>query len=116
MLTVPRQSRGFSMNNKQVRKPDTFPPYDMITLVVGGEDGQQERLYPTPLLTEDQIDPQLRWSGEGAMPWSVRQKLEEMGHQVQIHRRYAPFELQDGRIGVLPIDNVKITPVKLTNY
>ncbi len=44
------------------------------------------------------------------------QMLESLGAQVRQQRRFVPFELEDGRRGVLPLDEIAVQPVSRRSY
>ena len=54
--------------------------------------------------------------GEPALPTNVERELRRSGHTVERQRRLVPFDLEDGRRVVVPVDEVQVQPVRLKSY
>jgi hypothetical protein len=81
-----------------------------VTLVL--DDGGTGRLVPVevPLVEQNSLD--ANWLNQpSALPLEVQQALERMGHQVRQQRQLLPVQLEGGRQGVVPIDQIEVVPV-----
>ena len=59
-----------------------------------------------PLMNVSDVNPD--WlNSRGAVPRHVREALQESGQEFEVNRRLIPFQLEDGRWGVLPVDEVR---------
>jgi hypothetical protein len=85
-----------------------------VRLVVDG-DGVQ-RTVDVPLLDDPTLVNSFPFRNESAIPAEVLQQLEQMGHRVEHQRRLAPVELADGRWLYVPVEDVKIVPVRRQPY
>lgn len=52
----------------------------------------------------------------GPLPDELRRVLEQLGNQVRVERQLVPFEMQDGRRGIVPVDAVEVLPVSTTKF
>jgi len=50
------------------------------------------------------------------LPRDVRRSLERLGYDISEQRRIAPIQLLDGSPGIVPIDEVRITPVSRQSF
>jgi hypothetical protein len=63
-----------------------------------------------PLVERNALD--ANWMSQpSALPLEVQRALEQMGHQVRQQRQLLPVQLEGGRQGVVPIDQVEVVPV-----
>lgn len=85
-----------------------------VRLVVDG-DGVQ-RTVDVPLVDDPTLVNSFPFRNESAIPAEILHQLEQMGHRVEHQRRLAPVELQDGRRLYVPIEDVKIVPVRRQLY
>ena len=59
-----------------------------------------------PLVNVSDVNPD--WlNSRGSVPRHVRDALRESGQEFEVDRRLIPFQLEDGRWGVLPVDEVR---------
>jgi hypothetical protein len=59
-----------------------------------------------PLVNASEVNPD--WlNSRGTVPRHVREALLESGQEFEVDRRLIPFQLEDGRWGVLPVDEVR---------
>jgi hypothetical protein len=86
-----------------------------VRLVVDGE-GQDSRMMDVPLLDDPDLMESFPFSRESAIPADVLQQLEQTGHRVEHKRRLAPVQLPDGRRVLVPVEDVKIVPIKRQMY
>lgn len=85
-----------------------------VQLVVD-DDGAQ-RTVEVPLVDDPALLNSFPFQNESAIPADVLHQLEQMGHRVEYQRRLAPVELQDGRRLYVPVEDVKIVPVRRQLY
>lgn len=109
------------LSNELVRETESVnePPLDYdpaheVALIFEDPDGGAPRRVVAPLLPAEMVDERLQWHGEGALSSEIVRMFRQAGHDIQTTRRYAPIQLEDGRRMVVPIDDVKITPIKFT--
>jgi hypothetical protein len=85
-------------------------------LVLGGSGADRAESENIPIyhLTGDAA----AWPGamQPALSAGVIDALERRGHQVERHEQFVPVDLGDGRQGVIPIEQYKITPVSRRAY
>lgn len=86
-----------------------------LTLVVDDGDGRSRRVN-VPLVDDTQLGTPVNWNAEPVVPVDIQRQLEQAGHRVQRQRRYAPFQLDDGRQVVVPVEDVQIVPVGRKMY
>lgn len=79
-------------------------------LVVGGSAGSNE--VRVPIMEGDDLDDDWWRRQPAAMPAEMRQALERLGHQVHERRQLVPFDLDDGRRIMVPVDQVDVEPAE----
>jgi hypothetical protein len=84
-------------------------PLDAVTLVVN-DDGKPSEVQ-VPVVEGVVPDSQWLHAGPTGLPLDLLRALERQGHQVTQKRQFVPFQLEDGRQGLVPMDRVEITPV-----
>ena len=103
------QEEGLGRGGASLVSKDASPPpvrVAMLTLTGGeGSDGFQ---FQVPVLEGPGIDEQWLQHQPPAMPEYVQRQLERRGYQVAQRRRLLPFELEDGRRLVIPVDEVEV--------
>lgn len=50
------------------------------------------------------------------VPPEVQRMLQQAGHELRTKRRFVPFQTQDGREVLIPLDQLEITPVRSPGY
>ena len=90
------------------------PPQNLQLVVNGGPEGR--RNVQVPLVDAAGMDEALfgQWSQD--LPPEVIRMLEQDGHQVVRERKLVPFHLNDGRRGVVPMDQLEIRPVHMQKF
>ena len=85
---------------------------DNLRLVVAPGPGGERRVVDVPLVESERMNEALfgPWSQQ-QLPQEVLRMLEQNGNQVVRERRLMPFDLQDGRRVVVPMDQLEIRPV-----
>ena len=86
-----------------------------VRLVVDGDE-HGSRLMDVPLLDDPDLLESFPFRHQSAIPADVLQQLEQTGHRVEHQRRLAPVELPDGRRLLVPVEDVKIVPIKRQMY
>ncbi len=71
---------------------------------------------PVPLYEAASLDEAALAQLPPALSPELVQMLESLGAQVRQQRRFVPFELEDGRRGVLPLDEIAVQPVSRRSY
>ena len=79
----------------------------MVSLTVPGEKPGQQQTVQLPLFNGRTLDA-AALRQPSFMPASIVQQLQQMGHQVQQRRELVPVQLQDGRDGFLPVDQIDV--------
>jgi anti-sigma factor RsiW len=91
-------------------------PVGQARLVLGGSGAGRTESGNIPIyhLTGDAT----AWPGatQPALSAGVIDELERRGHQVERYEQFVPVDLGDGRQGVIPIEQYKITPVSRRAY
>jgi hypothetical protein len=85
-----------------------------VRLMVGGATGNDE--VQVPIVEGDGRDDDWWRRQPAAMPTEVRRALERQGHQVRERRRLVPFDLEDGRRVMVPVDQVDVAPADQRLY
>jgi len=85
---------------------------DNLRLVVAPGPGGERRVVDVPLVESERMNEALfgPWS-QPQLPPEVLRMLEQNGNQVVRERRLMPFDLEDGRRVVVPMDQLEIRPV-----
>jgi hypothetical protein len=98
------------------RRHDTFRPVANVQLVVDGPTGESTQVGELPMYEMPGSIEQ--WLAESAPALSpdVIQSLKERGHEIKRHVQYVPVQLEDGRQGIVPVENYQITPVSQRAY
>jgi len=79
----------------------------------GGEDSEDVRW---PMAEGEDIDLQWLYRQPSALPRSVIEQIEHMGHEVNVVRELFPVRLRDGRQGIVPVDRVELRYVGNQTY
>lgn len=87
-----------------------------LRVVVGHDVDGKPRLIEVPIWNEDDINPDWFASQGRAVPPDVRRYLEQEGNEVRETRDWIPFDLEDGRQVIVPVDEVNIVPVSRRSY
>jgi hypothetical protein len=69
-----------------------------------------------PAVESDSWDDSQLTSSPAVVPPALQQVFERLGHRVRQEREYVPFQLDDGRQMVVPVDKVSFTPVTSRAY
>lgn len=95
---------------------DTFKPVANVQLVVDGPEGESTQVGELPLYEmAGSIEDWLAGAAPALSP-AVVESLEERGHQIERHVQYVPVQLEDGRQGIVPVENYQITPISHRVY
>ncbi len=78
---------------------------DVALVVNDAGDGDEVRW---PMAEGKDIDLQWLYRQPSALPTSVIEQIERLGHQVSVVRELFPVQLRDGRQGVVPVDRVEL--------
>lgn len=95
------------------RRPSSDSPQN-VRLVVGGSPGNNE--VQVPIVEGEGVDDDWWRRPPAAMPDDVRRALERLGHQVRERRQLVPFDLEDGRRIMVPVDQVDVEPAEEQLY
>ena len=106
---------GEDQFDKRESDNDAVTHPNSVKLVVGDEPDDME-VIDLPIVENANADETWLSDREPVFPEDVRQALERMGHEVQRQRRFYPFQLNDGRQLVLPVDDVKVQFVGNRGY
>jgi hypothetical protein len=83
-------------------------PLANVRLVVDGPQGASQEI-ELPVMEGGSLDELL--SGQGsAIPAEVQRALERLGHRVRQRRQLVPFDLEDGRRLIVPVDEIDVHP------
>jgi hypothetical protein len=83
-------------------------PLTNVRLVVDGPQGAAQEI-ELPVVEGGSLDELL--SGQGsAIPAEVQRALERLGHRVRQRRQLVPFDLEDGRRLIVPVDEIDVHP------
>lgn len=77
----------------------------MVRVRSASQGGESQEV-DVPLIRASQVNPDWLHS-RGTLSPKVRRDLRNAGHDVEEFRRLIPFELEDGRWGVIPVDEVR---------
>jgi len=89
---------------------------ERIPFVVHGEDGGVIKEFDLPIHDQSDIEAWQQTVGQSSVPIDWIDNLKKLGHRIERQRRYVPYDLQDGRRLIVPIDEVNIIPVSQTVY
>ena len=78
-----------------------------VSVPVKGPGGETEQ-FDVPVAAGPGIDAQWLWNQPPALPRDLVRELERRGHRVRQDRQLIPFELEDGRQVVVPVDQVDV--------
>jgi hypothetical protein len=95
--------------------PDDVSPR-MLSLVVDGADPDGAQRISLPLRNASDLPDDWWLNDSSAVTSQLRELLEETGHRVQQRRKLWPFELQDGRQVVVPVDQYEVEPSDYAQY
>jgi hypothetical protein len=120
---TPSQNAIDDARNNQValESPDaalggrTQRPLDNVRLVWDGPPGQSQSI-ELPVVEGKSLDENWLHSDSSAFPPEILRALEKMGHRVEQRRELVPFEMQDGRRLIVPVDQVEVQPVSRRAY
>ncbi|MEX2118610.1 MAG: hypothetical protein WD847_03295 [Pirellulales bacterium] len=84
-------------------------PLANVRLVVDGPQGASQE-FELPVMEGGSLDELLAGQGS-AIPAEVQRAFERLGHRVRQRRQLVPFELEDGRRLIVPVDEVDVHPV-----
>jgi hypothetical protein len=112
--SAPAQFAGNPAAGHDVNPADPAIPQNLQLVVNGGPEGR--RNVEVPLVDAAGMDEALFGQWSQALPPEVIRMLEQNGHQVVRERRLVPFHLNDGRRGVVPMDQLEIRPVNMQTF
>ena len=78
-------------------------------------DGQLQEIQ-VPFVDDPAISPEWLTTSSPAMPQEILRDLQRSGHLIEQSRQLVPFDLQDGRRVVVPVDHVNIHYVGNRSY
>ncbi|MBS0208112.1 MAG: hypothetical protein JSS27_04075 [Planctomycetes bacterium] len=83
-----------------------------VTVLVNDAAGRAQQMH-VPLV-EGSPDAWRQWTQglqqASPLPAELQKLLEQSGHRIDQHRQLMPIRLSDGRIGIVPVDQVEIHP------
>src|SRR5581483_9950326 len=82
-------------------------PWQNVTVVA--DDGSSRQM-ALPVVEGQSLDDPWLFDRPSALPPDVQRALERMGNSVRTQRRLVPFHLEDGRRGVVPMDQIEVQP------
>jgi hypothetical protein len=85
--------------------------WGQVQLVVDGSPESGGSPVQVPVIDQPTMDNAWLLNRPSAMPADVQRVLERMGNQVQQQRQLMPFQLEDGRRVVVPVDQIDVRPV-----
>ncbi|MHB1036853.1 MAG: hypothetical protein ACYC35_23045 [Pirellulales bacterium] len=93
----------------------TGPRWQTVRLRLGDSAGDGQSLN-VPVVEGANMDETWVQNQGSAVPPDVVRVLERMGHEVQQERQLWPIQLDDGRRGLVPVDDVKVRYVGNPSY
>lgn len=93
------------------QRPDSPDP-DVVTFWTNDEQGNRRSL-PTRLIEADELNQRLGVEFRSAVSPEVRRQIEQRGYRLQSRQRYAPLNIDDGRLLVLPVEDMQLAPAPL---
>jgi hypothetical protein len=106
---------GGSASGFGTARPGLKSDGNNVTLVVDGPDGAPSPV-KLPLVDQRQLEAGWPWNRPSPLPADVLQALERMGNQVRQQRELVPYQLEDGRRVVVPVDRIEVQPVNMRAY
>ena len=91
------------------------PGVHVVGLAGRGTDGKQHT-YGLPAVSRDRLDEDWLRELPSAVPEEVTQKLRRAGHDVELSRRLIPFQLEDGRRLLVPVDELDVRQAMYPYY
>jgi hypothetical protein len=91
------------------------PRWQTVRLRLGDAAGDSQSLN-VPVVEGSNLDENWVENQGSALPPNVVRMLERMGHEVQQQRQLLPIQLDDGRRGLVPVDDVKVRYVGNPSY
>lgn len=85
------------------------PDEDVVTFWTSDDSGGRRSLR-TRLVDADKLDERLGVRFRSAIPPEVRQRYEDQGYRFQSRQRYAPLNMDDGRVLVVPVEDLQVKP------
>lgn len=107
--TEPPVSAPFQPQGIEPKLPEApSEAWKMVTLT--GPDGPEGPVgsLRLPAIERDSLDEAWLSRFPAAMPDNVLRALKRTGHRVRRHRELVPFEMQDGRRLVVPVDQIEV--------
>ena len=95
---------------------DAFKPVANVRLVVDSPAGDSTPVGELPLYEVSGSVEEWLAAEAPALPKELLKSLEDRGHQIKRHVQYVPVQLEDGRQGIVPVENYQITPVSQRAY
>lgn len=103
--------------NESAPRPDAAQErWGNVTLVVDDDEGGVAEEISLPVVESPSLDERWLGSHPSAIPADVRRALERLGHRVRQQRQLVPFDLEDGRRLIVPVDEVEVHPVGNRSY
>ncbi len=88
-------------------------PWQNVTVVA--DDGSSRQM-ALPVVEGQPFDDPWLFDRPSALPPDVQRALERMGNSVRTQRRLVPFHLEDGRRGVVPMDQIEVQPASVRSF
>lgn len=105
--TVTADSGGSQTLGRQ-RPVSPRTPWQMVTLLDNGPDGQPVGTIQLPACQRQLLDSHWLDSLPSALPREVQESLERSGYRVRRHRELLPIDMQDGHRLVVPVEEVEV--------
>ncbi|TWT85396.1 hypothetical protein Pla123a_02030 [Posidoniimonas polymericola] len=86
------------------------PDPDVVTFWTKDESGGRRSLR-AKLVDADELDSELGVRFRSAIPPEVRRQYEQHGYRFQSRQRYAPLNMDNGRVLVVPVEDLQVAPV-----
>jgi hypothetical protein len=97
-------------------RDQAFRPVGSVRLVMDDPDGGTSRTGDVPVYEVERDLEQFLSQEPPALPKELVDLLQQRGHAVERHEQYVPFELDDGRQMIVPVERYQITPVSRRSY
>lgn len=97
---------AIATRQQRVDQPDP----DVVTFWTSDESGGRRSLR-AKLVDADELDPRLGVRFRSAIPQEVRQQYEQQGYRFRSRQRYAPLNMDNGRVLVVPVEDLQVAPV-----
>jgi hypothetical protein len=114
--TISRPPQPSPAPAPDLAKSSPRPPLDLsrqgrMTLVVDGANGQTHEV-ELPVVNGEHIDPQRFLAHPPQIPSDVVDAFHAAGHEIESHREIVPIDIAPGRRVLVPVDRVRVVPIR----